>query len=70
VAELVTPRVGLRASFLAALLEYHEDGMHLELDIPGETRRFTEPGYLEQPLVSASSAFVPARPPSEPSFGN
>jgi predicted acetyltransferase len=45
VAELVTPRVGLRTSFLAALREYHEDGMHLELDetalaAPGEFARY------------------------------
>jgi RimJ/RimL family protein N-acetyltransferase len=45
VAELVTPCAGLRSSFLAALLEYHEDGMHLELDetalaAPGEFARY------------------------------
>ena len=44
-AELVAPCAGLRSSFLAALLEYHEDGMHLELDetalaAPGEFARY------------------------------
>ncbi len=44
-AELVTPRACLRSSFLAALLEYHEDGMHPELDetalaAPGEFARY------------------------------